>query len=63
MEEQKTYDEEFDMKLYEKQLEFAKKIAENQKVKGFVLSVSDIKDMATTMFIGAQQKISRSKRY
>lgn len=50
-----------DMRLYIEKLEDAKKIAKNQEAKGTTLSTDNVISIATTMFISAQQKISRRR--
>ena len=52
-------EEGWDMKLYIEKLEQAKKIAENQKSKGVMLSTDNIVAIATTMFISAERKMSK----
>lgn len=62
-EQQNADDKDFDMKIYEENLERAKRIAQNQEKKGITLSTDNVISIATTMFITAQQKMQRSKRY
>ena len=52
-------EEGWDMKLYIEKLEQAKKVAENQKSKGVILSTDNIVSIATTMFISAERKIGK----
>ncbi len=58
MEEQNNKE---DVKLYIEKIEDAKTIAKNQESKGTTLSMDNIVAMATTMFIGVQQKQLRGR--